>query len=338
MPSKPNKGKNISPEVQQPKKKRKKAKSTENTEKLSDTVCTGATTDAMTTPSSTQPQATTHVMASTQGLCSPTGASFYPFQPPPQYPPQTFQTPSWIQDLVGSIDQIKQDQHIIKIKLDKLDQIDAKMASLERNVKSIDNRVATVEKSTQFLSDCHDEDRKTMKDTKETVAAMKAEIDQIQLLRRDNGELRESIIDLQARSMRDNLLFFGLPEENEENCARTVTAFCKDKLDIAEADDIKFDRAHRLGAKRQGNGVRPRPIVVKLNSYTDKETIKSKGPLLRGTNFGVRDQYPREIVSRRNELYPIMRRERERGKNCRLVRDKLYIDGVEFRQQHSATY
>lgn len=73
-------------------------------------------------------------------------------------------------------------------------------------------------------------------------------------LRNDNDRLSEELLDLQSRSMRDNLLFYGFPEEsaigdrNTENCVSKVLDFCRDKLEISDAHDImKIERAHRVG-------------------------------------------------------------------------------------------
>jgi hypothetical protein len=82
-------------------------------------------------------------------------------------------------------------------------------------------------------------------------------------------------------------LFFGVVEDANEDCS-----------------------------KKHGTNNRPRPIIVKFHRYSDKEAIKAKGPMFKDTPFGVRDQYPREVMARRNELYPIMKRERATEGRC----------------------
>lgn len=51
--------------------------------------------------------------------------------------------------------------------------------------------------------------------------------------------------------MRDNLLFFGIPEEKGENdtdCVVKVLDLIENKLEIADAkSNIKLHRAHRIG-------------------------------------------------------------------------------------------
>merc|ERR1712035_8530 len=91
------------------------------------------------------------------------------------------------------------------------------------------------------------------------------------------------------------------------------------------AKDITFHRVHRLGTHTAKG---PRPIIAKFEHFQHKLLIKSKGKELKGTTFGLNDQYPREINERRKVLYP--RENRRNNKRAVLVVDKLYIDGQLF--------
>ena len=53
--------------------------------------------------------------------------------------------------------------------------------------------------------------------------------------------------------------------------------------------------------------------------------------MLRNTNFGVREQFPKVIESRRKKLCPEMKLAKQDENNrMRLVRDKLYINNVQY--------
>ena len=47
-------------------------------------------------------------------------------------------------------------------------------------------------------------------------------------------------------------------------------------------------------------------------------------------NFGISEQFPEEIEKVRQKLYPEMRRAKAEKQRVRLVRDKLFINNVEF--------
>ena len=69
-------------------------------------------------------------------------------------------------------------------------------------------------------------------------------------------KLEKRIIDLQARSMRDNLVFYNIQEtesvEEEINSESLVLDVIKSKLNIAE--DVRFERVHRMVANFQEMG------------------------------------------------------------------------------------
>lgn len=166
-------------------------------------------------------------------------------------------------------------------------------------------------------------------------------------LQRDTAELQEQnlrmsneVLDLQSRSMRDNIIFHGLPEgkdgsnsgkETHQMLEQSVKAFMMDKLKMnkQEADSIRFSRVHRLGQSKPGS--RSRPIVAKVTESSMKYSIMAKGKALKKSDFSITDQYPPEIMKRRHLLYPVMTEARDAHRNTRLFIDKLYIDGQLYR-------
>ncbi len=151
-------------------------------------------------------------------------------------------------------------------------------------------------------------------------------------LSEENKKIKETVIDLQARSMRDNLVFSGIPESAEEDPEATVKNFIKTYLKLPEdtVENICFERVHRMGAKKPG-APRPRPIVAKFGYFKQKEQVKSRGRELKGTDFGVNDQFPKEILERRKILFPIRRSLIQKGSRAVIAVDRLYVDGQLYR-------
>lgn len=105
----------------------------------------------------------------------------------------------------------------------------------------------------------------------------------------------EKLIDLQWRSMRENLLFTGLSESavypNNENCESKIKEFIRNELHIEK--NILFDRVHRLGRYSPAQRF-PRPIVAKFTYYADKELVRRAAPAnLIGSRFRVKEHFPR---------------------------------------------
>lgn len=89
-------------------------------------------------------------------------------------------------------------------------------------------------------------------------------------------------------------------------------------------ENITFHHVHRL-SKQDSN--RTRPIIAKFEHYQQKEMVLSKGKLLKNTNVGKNNQFPREINERRKVLYPILKEHHTKNKRVIFVVDKLYLDG-----------
>ncbi len=135
--------------------------------------------------------------------------------------------------------------------------------------------------------------------------------------------------------MRDNLLFCNVEEEEKENTDEKIYQILEEKLEIRDARSrIKIDRSHRVGRKRNTQR-KPRAIVVKFNYFKDHEHVRLNARKLRGTRIGIAEQFPEEIEKIRQKLYPEMKKAKAAGHRVRMVRDKLYIDNVEFKTHTS---
>ncbi|KAJ1091394.1 hypothetical protein NDU88_004520 [Pleurodeles waltl] len=75
--------------------------------------------------------------------------------------------------------------------------------------------------------------------------------------------LRSKLTDLEDRSRRNNVRFLGFPEGIE---GTDILSYLRDTLpelaDITFDPPLEFQRAHRLGLKRQNGQDRPRPIIA----------------------------------------------------------------------------
>jgi len=135
-------------------------------------------------------------------------------------------------------------------------------------------------------------------------------------------KIHEQILDMQCRSMKNNLIFTGLMENRGEDCEDKLRSFIYNELNIEKF--IEFGNIHRFG-KRHEDG-RPRPIVARFIYYNDLVMVKSSGRFLKDTPYGINEQFPAEIEERRRRLYPIMKEEKRKRSKVVLVRDKLYVN------------
>ena len=147
----------------------------------------------------------------------------------------------------------------------------------------------------------------------------------LEKLEKENDTLHKSVIDLKASAMRDNLVFYNLPENKDENTTEIVLKTINDNLGM----DMKIDRSHRLGKPRQ-DATKLRPIVAKFNYYQDREQILKNAQKLQGTKIGIGEQFPDEILRIRKELYPELKKARDAGKKAKLLKTNLLLRGKYF--------
>ena len=138
--------------------------------------------------------------------------------------------------------------------------------------------------------------------------------------------------------MCNNLIFYNIEEiedyQNKENIVsseKMLVAFLKDKLNYK--DEIILERTHRIGRPRIGPNCRhtSRPLVAKFLSYKQKEEIRKNAYLLKGTNYFLSEQFPKEVMESHKQKIPVMKKAKEEGKKVKLVADKLYINGVLYK-------
>ena len=220
----------------------------------------------------------------------------------------------------GKLDELHDMMKIMMTRLNKLEII-------EERIKKVEDRFKDLRESIDFAhAEVLDlkEDNKMRKIKDEEVRV------KINKLEEDNAALKNSVIDLKARSMRDNLIFYNIDETEKENTDDKIYSLLEEEMGFEKArEKIRIDRSHRMG-RMQRDG-KPRPIVVKFNFFKDKEEIRLNARKLAGTKIGISEQYPGEIQEIRKRLYPVYKEARKNKKKATFVRDKLFINGKEFK-------
>lgn len=240
--------------------------------------------------------------------------------------------------------EIMEDIKSIKLSVSKIDNIEkmvnkisSKVDKLETKVKTIDSRVTEVEKSKEFLSSGFDDTKEKLKkadsDLKRLNNKCKDFEESMKKLADQNETLEAKANDLEARSLRENLLFHGINETQNENCETLVKQFIAEKLNITQ--DVTIDRAHRLGRPRN----RTRPIVVKFHYYTERELVRNKAfeksIELKASNQGVGVQQTKSVLQKRRDLSAVFDREKAAGRSVKWADARLMVrDGSvgEFRE------
>ena len=210
--------------------------------------------------------------------------------------------------------------------------VKAKMDSVKGKIETYDNSIQTYSDICDNIVSSNSESESKIDYLMDKLISM--EISQNELQSKQ-ANIEEKMIDLQWRGMRENLLFTGIDEPvlqrgEYENAEQTLRLFLRNEMGID--DEIPLDRVHRIGKFRPDQQY-PRTIIAKFERYRDKEFVRKKAPLtLVNKPFGVNEHYPIEIENKRKLLYPEAKKaRRNRDNKVRLIKDKLFVNGVEIK-------
>ena len=243
------------------------------------------------------------------------------------------------------------DQKITNVQRDVCD-LKSDVKVLKDSKSELENNIAGISNIFDGANDDIKRNSEDVKHLSQKVVELQNQVRKIDINSRNssNAALKSDINDLRCRSMRQNLLFFGLPENDGEVCEDLVKSFIRDRMHVTS--DISFDRVHRFGKlpqRRDDGGAndddmeadadtgaradsqpRPRPIVARFTYFKQREIVRKKAhTALKNSSFSVFEHSPPDVEAKRRELYPLMRKARNRHQRVRLVVDHLYVDGEE---------
>ena len=193
-----------------------------------------------------------------------------------------------------------------------------------------------------FLGNQYDDHKNELGETKTKLKNLRGTFDRLQerakTLETEKTIMQSKLTELEYRSMRDNLMFYGVPEQEHKDCEQVIKQVIGEQLGLVQAGNISFDRAHTVGMHVRG---KVRPIVAKFHYYKEREMVRTKAyehaDDLKKANLGIGTQCPKQIREARKPLYTIMEQEKAEGNTVKLVKDKLYINGKLYKPAEPMT-
>ncbi|XP_049275319.1 uncharacterized protein LOC125759848 [Rhipicephalus sanguineus] len=140
------------------------------------------------------------------------------------------------------------------------------------------------------------------------------------------SKLQELEDDMENRSRRNNLIFFGFQDaagETWQDSETKVLAFCEEKLNVSISADA-VERAHRLG---RFTATKNRPIIVQLLSFNEKQRVLSATSSLKGTSIAISEDYSNKVRQERRKLIQFAK---SKGGDFRQSHNKLKIGKETF--------
>ncbi|KAM7302801.1 uncharacterized protein ISCGN_018309 [Ixodes scapularis] len=186
----------------------------------------------------------------------------------------------------------------------------ANQSRLENSIKEINNKINTLENT-----------MKTVQGLNENVIAINKKI---QSLEETIKHQNDRLIDFENRSRRNNLIIYGLPEDDKGSEDDLKHKVIKELFDVKLGVQVmSLERIHRLGYKRNESC---RPVIMKLFNYNEKLSVLKNCKKLKGTTISVSSDYAKETREKRKKLWNSALTNRADGDDVFLVHDKLKIN------------
>ena len=211
--------------------------------------------------------------------------------------------------------------------LSRLGNLDTKTEDLNQAVKSLrqDKQKSFDEKCTHFENNATFVD----KHIQELQSGMDKREEEI-------SNNYKQMLYFEAYSRRENLKFEGIPETPEsldvqrEDTRQVLVDFMQSGLGIEDAQDIEFQRVHRMGKPKLIEGNSCRMIIARFLRFPDRERVLKRGRKLKDTSYKMYEDIPRELQDLRKLQMKRLKKAREEGKRANFSKsqpDKRYIDG-----------
>ncbi|CAC5376978.1 unnamed protein product [Mytilus coruscus] len=171
-------------------------------------------------------------------------------------------------------------QKVIEIcdKMSVIDELSKKLNSFDKTVQTLVKTVENVSKRVDeehelYVRSAFNEIRSEKDATNNTIFRLQQDLD----------DLYDRHIDLQTRSMRENLIFTGIPlhdkDEQTEQTERIIENFMVNQLKLNRP--AEYERAHRFG----------------FRNYKEREFVRKAARELRDTGFGISEQFPKKLMT-----------------------------------------
>ena len=241
------------------------------------------------------------------------------------------------------IEAIAEQLKSILARLSTLDTIECSVKNIETNLANLKVRTAKLEdfqatakkdiaelqKSCSFNGDkCKEYKEDLSKKLDEQNKRITSMLERERLLRDQINDLISKNLYLEFYSRRENIKFFNIREEREEDTEEILRKFMEKELGFRNAHTVEIQRVHRLS--RRNNDTDARPIIARFLRLKYVEEIFALGRRLEGSNFQMFRDLPREIIKLRKDQMAVFKEARRNGMRASFNRsqpDKLYMNG-----------
>ena len=143
--------------------------------------------------------------------------------------------------------------------------------NIEKHLERVDDEIKELKEFFTFVNDTTDEIKVEQGKQGTSIKSLEVSIARIEAR---TADLQRELVDMKSRSIRSNLVFYNLPEQGKGDPFAVLRELLGKTKAIDKSNEIEFERAHRLGEKRDDG--KPRPIVAKFQGTKIKSIFGSQ--------------------------------------------------------------
>ena len=178
---------------------------------------------------------------------------------------------------------------VTKLLEEKFEQINQKLEKLDSIEKSIEDANEDLKKIPEFKIE--------VGQLKEEVKFTRLKLSEVQ---NENKSLREALLRQELYSRKNNVKIFGFKVVKSESLENALLTKLNEVGVTLTARDV--ERVHFVGPDW---GKQTRPILMRVTNFKDKLAIMDKKKIFREQGITIVEDYPNEIIQRRNVIVPI---------------------------------
>ena len=193
--------------------------------------------------------------------------------------------------------------------------------------KELDTKVSDIIKSVEFSSKtCEEKDKKQTAALREMKEELECKV----------KALENKLLLQEKHDRKYNLLFYGIPEEQNEDIEdKLKNLFVDDlKLDYTRVNNMYFAHGHRIPSKTPG----PKPIILRFSQYSDRDLVLSNAYQLAGSRRRIIADWPVQMKNERGRLSKVAFQIRKDEKLQTRIKDKGLDVYLEVRKDKNAAW
>lgn len=149
-------------------------------------------------------------------------------------------------------------------------------------------------------------------------------INKVDILEAENTKLKEKLVQTHKKIIKNNIIIFGIPENEEAKLFFIDIIKVKLNVDLAEND---INNIYRIGAVK---GIKPRAVNLELVRNIKKQEIFQNVTKFKGTGISISNDLIEEERQQQKLLYKHYKSAKDKNYQAKLIKNKLIINGEEF--------